>query len=154
MTLVSIENFAIIHEDNTNIYANNQVLSDVISVDEIFSNQQRDKTHKVVLIDLSGDVSFEGRRVQHKMLHFFKAVEKFEGSQVLVTRIVRKSTQQIQEELQKAIGSREFQMILNVVSIQYLGVSYLMTYDERGYCLIVPTKREHLLDVGVFLKVS
>lgn len=138
---LSILSFAIVHENTENVMVNNkpihQIPLDSIFMPDHYYHEKHEHSHKVLLFESMENSSVEGRTVQLKLLHFFKAVEKIEKCKV--TRKIRESTAQMEKEIIQAISSLEFQMILNILGSNTPGPK-LMTYDEHEYCPIVPIK--------------
>jgi hypothetical protein len=152
LDILSVDNFATLNENRNEVLVNGQTLNG--KLEDIFeANHVREQSHKVLIVEPYDDlnVSFDGKKLQHTMLHFFRAVEKFENCQILVTRVKIRDMEQVDSKL-KSVEIREYGMFLNVIHDNVPGPRF-MTYNVQGYCPIVPIKEIPAWLKNIFLRV-
>lgn len=153
MKVISILNPAIIYENSGVVYAGPKPLNDG-NILKVFSNpleNLKGQEIKVFVFNQIPTVTVSEGQIQSSAMTFMRTYA--EKDNLMLSFQYFGEIEEAMKVMRELAVSWEFEMSLNAFESDAEKMPKLMTYEESGYCVIVPYGRGKSYKENIFLKV-
>lgn len=113
--------------------------------------------HSIFIYQQPPLVRFTDGKFRSKFMHLLESIEKIEDSKVKMTAVKNQKgldLKFINKAFHDIVANRAMEMTLNTLIVTRTGPPKLMTYEENGYCPVVPIPKKISMAKIILLKVK